>query len=95
MLRSILLVVLTTLAVASCNFVPPGTGQPRGATEITATPVIEQSPKLANHGCAPRNAVVGSNYRHADGRSIAIAEVLGQSPRCTDERPIAVKFTEK
>ena len=54
--------------------------------------VVEQQPRLHNHGCAPFNARVGNTYQRADGSRVAIARLLGETSACEGARPIAVEF---
>jgi len=53
--------------------------------------IVEQTPKLQDHGCAPFNARAGSTYQHEDGRKVAIIRIVGESPQCPGARPLAVE----
>jgi len=55
--------------------------------------VVEQEPRLHNHGCAPSDARVGNTYQRADGSRVAIVRIVGKSPACArGARPLAVEI---
>jgi hypothetical protein len=54
--------------------------------------VLEQNPRLHNHGCAPFNARVGNTYQREDGSRVAIVRLVGESPACPGARPISVEI---
>ena len=67
-----------------------GAGMPDAPASLAG--IIEQDPKMENHGCAPFNARVGNVYAQENGRKVEIAAILEESPRCTGARPLAVRL---
>lgn len=70
--------------------VEPREGQRRPSRMLAL--VVEQDPKMANHGCAISNATEGSVYTHENGRTVRIAKILGRTSGCYGSRPMAVEL---